>query len=139
MGEAPATWRLAEGRGTERTRRGPVRGLPSPWRAHPFLPPGPSLAPQELADWLRVFGMAEAPSHRVAESALLRAKRLLFSLSLSQPPPPLKSQIQPVSGALGAAGRPNVSRADRKSRCYYGGQASPARSHTGPRAELPVG
>ena len=94
---------LAEGGDTERTRRGPVMGLPSPWRAHPFLPHGPSTAPQELADWLCVFGMAEAPSHRVAESTLPRAKRLLFSLSLSQPPPPLKSQLRPVSKALGGS------------------------------------
>ena len=78
-------------------------GLPSPWCAHPFLPHGPSTAPQELADWLCVFGMAEAPSHRVAESTLPRAKRLLFSLSLSQPPPPLKSQLRPVSKALGGS------------------------------------
>ena len=75
----------------------------------------------------------------MAESALPRAKRLLFSLSLSQPPPPLKSQLWPVIGALGAASRLNVSRADRKSRCYCGGQASPGRSHTGLHAELPVG
>lgn len=39
----------------------------------------------------------------MAESALPRAKCLLFSLSLSQPPPPLKSQLRPVSGALGGS------------------------------------